>query len=52
MAVKHLPAVGRPTSPPSPPSPSSPTSPLSPTSKIPIEEHFYRNAAALFGLPR
>jgi hypothetical protein len=40
MAVKHLPVVGRPTSPPTP------------LRKICIEEHFYRNAAALFGLPR
>ena len=40
MAVKHLPVVGRPT--------GAPT----PLRKIPIEEHFYRNAAALFGLPR
>jgi hypothetical protein len=46
MAVKHLPAVGRPTS------PLSPLSPTSPLRKIPNEEHFYRNAAALFGLPR
>jgi hypothetical protein len=37
MAVKHLPVVGRPTS---------------PLGTIPIEEHFYRNSAALFGLPR
>jgi hypothetical protein len=43
MAVKHLPAVSRPT---------SPLSPTSPTSKISIEEPFYRNAAAPFGLPR
>ncbi len=43
MAVKHLPVVGRPT---------SPTSPPTPLRTIPIEEHFYRNAAALFGLPR
>jgi hypothetical protein len=49
MAVKHLPAVSRPTSPLSPTSPTSPTSPLG---KISIEEPFYRNAAAPFGLPR
>jgi hypothetical protein len=49
MAVKHLPAVGWQKS---PTTPTSPPSPLGPTSKIPTEEPFYRNAAALFGLPR
>jgi hypothetical protein len=40
MAIKHLPVVGRPT--------SAPTL----LRTIPIVEHFYRHAAALFGLPR